>query len=215
MAKRGTTKAVNGEMVRQLIETSPWGPRAVAKHAKVGIQTVYQMQKGERVEVDLIAKVAAVLGKEWKELVEGGESTSLVKIDEPKPPALSVTLAMPDSDVADAELVSLFCGTFQKALAEYDLVKKYKFNNWIIFAEVPPIDLEEGDTLIVYLVPGHNKYGHEVFVYALSARSQHDRFMDELETGKILESAMIIAMGIGKPTAEARSKIREIYGVDL
>jgi hypothetical protein len=74
MAKRGTTKFVNGEVIRRLIDESPWGARAVASRSGVGIKTVYKMMDGtEPVEVENIAKVAGVFGKGGEDLFQGAQ----------------------------------------------------------------------------------------------------------------------------------------------
>lgn len=69
MAKRITTRAVDGLLLEKLIREKTRKPTLLAKRAGVGVNTVYKMLRGEATEWELIVKVAMFLEVEPEKLI--------------------------------------------------------------------------------------------------------------------------------------------------
>lgn len=92
MAKRYTSKYVNGELLRRLIETKPTKPTRVAEKAKVGLNTVYKMMDGGPCEVELIKRVAAYLGVAYETLLQVEEPTIIKEVNVSIPEILTTPI---------------------------------------------------------------------------------------------------------------------------
>ncbi len=76
---------------------------------------------------------------------------------------------------------------------------------------------EYGPTVkvMVYYIPAFDHERNEdVFFYAVTKETLHEKMMASLHEGELPHFAVVIAKGNGKPSRELKDFIKEMYGFD-
>ena len=67
----------------------------------------------------------------------------------------------------------------------------------------------------VYFVPAFDdELGSKVYFYVIASATLHEQVLTSLKRGDIPHFAVIVEKGVGEPSAEVKSKIKDYYGFD-
>ncbi len=66
----------------------------------------------------------------------------------------------------------------------------------------------------VYYIPGKDRAGNVMYVYAVCSALLHAQFVETVVMGAIPDYAVVVETGNGEPSAEVKQKILNYYGFD-
>jgi len=66
----------------------------------------------------------------------------------------------------------------------------------------------------VYFIPGQDKQGGLMYLYAVCSALLHEPFVEAVRMGAIPDFAVVVEMGSGEPGQAVKDKMREYYGFD-
>jgi hypothetical protein len=67
----------------------------------------------------------------------------------------------------------------------------------------------------VYFIPAFDEdLGNNVYFYVIASAALHEQMLSSLQKGDIPHFAVIVEKGVGEPSIEVKSKIKDYYGFD-